>query len=419
MVSINFSGRKASFISVCTLSGFFTSLYVLTDSIAMTYVPNPILYGMYTIIGGLIVTVFLWLALAIPTPSKKRLGNILDADFKIKNIFLSRKMLSYISLASLFNASSMLIYLYGVLHFDPSLMLPLMQFVVIYLLLTEFIASKDLPTIVEIQSITMITLGAMIVTLTPEMDIDLMTMFLVLGPLNLLNGLSTFFQKKAKTEKFPDGSKIDAINLRLWMVIGLFTIYGLFSLPILFTTNDFQEFLQYLIVGVQWASLSMTLTFFAYSFWLKGLDTGKTYIVNALVSISVVFSVPITLVAVTFVNPLIFGSEVSLEPFLWVLKGIGSTLIFIGILSMVLAEVRGYILVKLEVGSLNEDVLNQIRSINGVQSVSSVFGEYDLLIEYRIRSIGKVVKTIIRQVAKIKGVKEVHTQVVLNEIVKY
>ncbi|MHA1974796.1 MAG: Lrp/AsnC ligand binding domain-containing protein [Candidatus Hodarchaeales archaeon] len=419
MVSINFSGRKASFITVCTLSGFFTSLYVLTDSIAVTYIPNPILYGMYTIIGGLVVTVFIWLVLAIPTPNKKRLGSVIDADFKVRNFFLSRKMLYYVFLASLFNASSMLIYLYGVLHFDPSLMLPLMQFVVIYLLLTEFITSKDLPTIVETQSITMITLGAMIITLSPEMDIDFMTIFLVLGPLNLLNGLSTFFQKKAKTEKFPDGSKIDAVNLRMWMVIGLFSIYGLFSSPVLFDTNVLREFSQYLIVGVQWAGLSMTLTFFAYAFWLKGLDTGKTYIVNALVSISVVFSVPITLAAVMFIDPHIFGSDVSLEVFFWILKSIGSVLIFIGIISMVMAEVRGYILVKIEVGAYSEEVLRQIHAVDGVQSVSSVFGEYDLLIEYRIRSIGKVIKRIIREVARIKGVKEVHTQVVMSEIVKY
>ncbi|MHA1214656.1 MAG: Lrp/AsnC ligand binding domain-containing protein [Candidatus Hodarchaeales archaeon] len=166
-------------------------------------------------------------------------------------------------------------------------------------------------------------------------------------------------------------------------------------------------------------SYKSLVTFFAYAFWLKGLDTGKTYIVNALVSISVVFSVPITLAAVVFIDPHIFGSEVSLEVFFWILKTIGSILIFIGIISMVLAEIRGYILVKIDVGAYSEEVLRQIYSVDGVQSVSSVFGEYDLLIEYRIRSIGKVIKRIIREVARIEGIKEVHTQVVMSEIVKY
>ncbi|MHA1444169.1 MAG: hypothetical protein ACTSR4_05395, partial [Candidatus Hodarchaeales archaeon] len=366
MKLIRFSGRKFTFFGVCLLSGFLRSLFVLVDSASVTFIPDPILFGVYTIVGGLIVTLLIWTVLAfIPISGKKRLGNLVDNNFRVKNLRLPFNAIRFILLASAFNALGLIIYLYGVLQFDPSLMLPLMQFVVLYLMLTEFIASKDLPTVVEIQSIVMITLGAFIVTINPEMELDLFAVFLVLFPLNLFTGLMIFFQKKALHIKYPDGGSIDAITTRVWTVFGLFIFYGLLSLPLMFFEDRFNQFFLNFSTGMILASISMIITFFAAVFRLKGLSMGKTYIVNALVSISVVFSIPITLFAVIFLDPLIFGGEVSLDPFLWILKSIGSILIFIGIVSMVLSEVRGYVLVKIKVGMPIDETMQNIQKING------------------------------------------------------
>jgi len=411
-----FSGRKFTFFSVCLFSGFLRSLFVLVDSVSVTYIPDPILFGVFTVIGGLIVTILIWTALAvIPISGKKRLGNLVDKDFQVKNLRLPFSAIRLILIASVFNALSLVLYLFGVLRFDPSLMLPLMQFVVLYLMLTEFIASKDLPTVVEIQSIVMITLGAIIVTINPEMELDLFAVLLVLFPLNFFTGLMIFFQKKALKIKYPDGRSIDAITIRVWTVFGLFIFYGLFSLPLMFVENRFEQFILNFQMGMILASISMFITFFAAAFRLRGLSMGKTYIVNALISISVVFSIPLTLFAVVFLDPLIFGGEVSLDPFLWILKTIGSFLIFIGIVSMVLSEVRGYVLVKIKVGMPIDKTMKDIQKISGVQSVSSLFGEYDIIVYYRIRSIGKVLRLIVQEIAILPGVDQVSTQIVLNE----
>ena len=414
-----FSGRKFTFFSVCLLSGFLRSLFVLVDSASVTYIPDPILFGVYTIVGGLAVTLLIWLVLAvIPISGKKRLGNLVDKDFRATNLRLPFSAIKFILLASAFNALSLIIYLYGVLQFDPSLMLPLMQFVVLYLMLTEFIASKDLPTVVEIQSIVMITLGAIIVTINPEMELNLLAVLLILFPLNLFTGLMIFCQKKALQIRYPDGRNIDAITTRVWTVFGLFIFYGLLSLPLMFVDNRFDRFILNFDLGMILASVSMIITFFAAVFRLRGLSMGKTYIVNALVSISVVFSIPLTLFAVVFIDPLIFGGEVSLNPFLWILKSIGSILIFIGIVSMVLSEVRGYVLVKIRTGTPIDETMQNIQKINGVESVSSLFGEYDLIVYYRIRSIGKILRLIIREIAQLPGVDQISTQIVLNELNK-
>ncbi len=419
-----FSGRKFNFFSICLLAGFFTSFSVLVDSIAVTFIPDPVLFGFFIIIGGMVITIIIWGVLSlVPISNHRRLGNLLDKDFKVSNMRLPLLSMKYILIASIFNAASLILYLFGVLQFDPSLMLPLMQFVVIYLMLTEFISSRDLPTIVEFQSITMITLGAIIVTINPEMELNLLAVILVLFPLNFLTGLSTFFQKRAINVKFPDGHKVDAISTRVWMVFGLFLFYGIPSLLLLGLQNRLVEFFlafsTHFSLGMAFAIVSMLITFFAQAFRLRGLSIGKTYIVNALVSISVVFSIPLTLFALIFVDPLIFGGDVSLDFFLWVLKSIGSILIFIGIISMVLSEVRGYILIKVKMGFLVTDIMTEIQKIHGVQSVSALFGEYDLIIYYRIRSVGKILKLIIREIAIIPGVETVSTQVVLREINKY
>jgi len=59
--------------------------------------------------------------------------------------------------------------------------------------------------------------------------------------------------------------------------------------------------------------------------------------------------------------------------------------------------------------------MKDIQKINGIQTVSSIFGEYDIIVYYRIRSIGKVLRLIVREIAQLPGVEQISTQIVLNE----
>jgi len=101
--------------------------------------------------------------------------------------------MSYVAIASVFNTFSAVIYFAAAAVFDPTIMLPLMQFVIIYLVLTESIIDRDSPSLVEVQSLLMVALGAFLATIKPG-ELDLLLFCLVLGPLNLFTALSIYFQ---------------------------------------------------------------------------------------------------------------------------------------------------------------------------------------------------------------------------------
>ena len=93
-------------------------------------------------------------------------------------------------------------------------------------------------------------------------------------------------------------------------------------------------------------------------------------------------------------------------------------MVFIGIYALAVTESRGYILVKTKIGFSNI-VMEGISKINGILSVSSVFGEYDLLITFRIRSTGKYLRLIIRKIASIEGIEKVYTHIILKRKENY
>lgn len=409
---IGFKSTKNTLYIVCILSGLLTSCYVLVDTIVLVkFIPDAIVFGYQTIIGGLIISLLIWLLLfIIPLPNNKKLGQLFEPRFG-KISYPSKEIIKYILIASVFNAGGMLIYFLAVQSFNPSLILPLMQFTILYLMIAEFIAERDLPTIVEIQAITMITLGAFTLTINPELEFDFLLILLTLGPLNLFSGLNTYFQKKASAVNI-NGKTIDSLTLRLLSVVSLAIVFGIIGFPLLLLDNRISMFIETLGIGILFAMISMGIAFFSYAFWLRGLSIGKTYIVNALVAVSIVFSIPLTLVVIVF-EPSLLAGELTTDLFSWIMRIIGSILVFIGIFALAITESRGYILAKTRIGSLNS-VMEELSKINGVVSVCSILGEYDLIIAFRIRSTGKLLRLIMRKIASIEGIESINTQIILK-----
>ncbi len=81
-------------------------------------------------------------------------------------------------------------------------------------------------------------------------------------------------------------------------------------------------------------------------------------------------------------------------------------------------KVIPYILISVDLGE-SDNILRDLIKIKEVRSASVVSGIYDLIVYYRIRSIGKVLRLIVREIAQLPGVDQVSTQIILNELNKF
>ncbi|MCC6015491.1 MAG: Lrp/AsnC ligand binding domain-containing protein [Desulfurococcaceae archaeon] len=78
---------------------------------------------------------------------------------------------------------------------------------------------------------------------------------------------------------------------------------------------------------------------------------------------------------------------------------------------------RALILINTEVGA-EEEVLDMVRKIEGVQNASLVYGIYDLFVEIEAESIEKLKDVITSKIRKIPKVKSTVTMIVVSTSVK-
>ncbi|MHA1258747.1 MAG: hypothetical protein ACTSRO_03755, partial [Candidatus Heimdallarchaeaceae archaeon] len=126
-------------------------------------------------------------------------------------------------------------------------------------------------------------------------------------------------------------------------------------------------------------------TFLSIVFYSRALTMGKMSIVRALRSISVVSALPITALASIWIPSLISSGS-------WtgtniILKTSGSILILVGMIAISLSETRAILLANVKQGEKLE--IEELTKIKGVENVSFITGTYDLLINIKMRSIGK------------------------------
>lgn len=69
---------------------------------------------------------------------------------------------------------------------------------------------------------------------------------------------------------------------------------------------------------------------------------------------------------------------------------------------------NAYILAKLEAG-MDQDVLNQVRKLEGVKNATPTYGIYDLLVEVSFDSMEDLDKFMFQGIRRISGVKETAT----------
>ncbi|HUT80919.1 MAG TPA: Lrp/AsnC ligand binding domain-containing protein [Candidatus Bathyarchaeia archaeon] len=445
--------RKYTFIILAVLSGIIGAIWVAIDNyVGAEIVQNEYAFAIQSMLIGTIVSVLFVLILWIPV-SKKPLENLiakfsknkysqtdnqqinavdqhppLKKSAKRKYSFLgqyidpqfygikipNKKMFLWLGLSGLFSGIQTLVYFILIKDMDISVFLPASQFVVVYLLIGDLVIDKSKPAAIEIQSIIMIVIGVILAAIDLSSSsttswVDLVLVFLVL---NTSAAVYVIFQKKAVGTKDAKGKTLDSTNIRLWTLffMSFFTI--VFTLPFM-NSGGWDMFKSTFVKGLFPIALSMLLVYIARIFYVRALAMGKMSIVNTLSSVSVVAGIPIALIGSLLSEAAFTLPEGPQAWIVWLLRGIGAILVFVGIVGLSMSEVKIMILAKVKGGEICD--IAKIKSIPGVERVSAITGKFDLMIILRSRTIGRGYQPIVDQLANMPCLDEIVSSTILKE----
>jgi len=276
----------------------------------------------------------------------------------------------------------------------------------------ESINEKDMPTLSEIQSILIVTFGAILGSLTLSGSINvtgLLIVFLVINPGWMLLSI---YQRKLKKMKI-NNSTNDSVNIRFWNVLfsTIMTIGIIFIFDMILGTRNLQLGFQASFDHFLPASVISIGSFFALVLYIRSLGIGKASIVQAIRSSTIIFSIPVSIILSYFaiIDPF------SLDPTFLVIKFIGISIMVLGIISFSLNLVSAYIYINMKPGYPIKETMRTIWNIRGVTSVSATAGTYDLIVKIRIRALVKGYEKIIKKIEQIEGIDQFKYESVLKE----
>ena len=385
---------------------------VVFDVIALNSVTiTPLAYGFIAQWTSFAVTFLAVCVLSIKwsrTGRKRSLGYHLDPDFDRLRL-LPRTPMIYIILAGAFAGISTFFYYILAGSSNASTVLPYGQLVIIYLLVGDLLAEKDTPTIIEIQSIISILFGVLLVGATPG-GFDILTLLIVLGPLNVSSAFVTYYQRKAKRYELRPGLRVDSLNMRVWSLLVLNTVMSAFSLPFMSSSAWQSMIASFLPLLGLMIGTSLT-AFFSIIMYVRALGRGKMAVVNSLSSISVILGIPVTVIG-NLLIPGAFG-VIDGDAFLWSLKMFGVILVMIGVIALEASDVRSVVLIKVK--PLTGDLLPELFAIKGVEKAAALAGPHDYLLSIKSRNLTKTRSLILKRIQKIEGISDVETLVVIKE----
>jgi DNA-binding Lrp family transcriptional regulator len=406
--------RKYLFYALAFTSAIISAIVVGIDTtITELFIDNPWAFGISCFLVGILITLLIGLILSIPIGNNQSIGSkFIDPSFK--HLRLVRKNeLKYHIIAGMSNSLLTLSYFILLITLrEPSVVLPFSQIVILYLLVVDSFAEKNVPTLIEIQSAVIVTFGAILGSITLSGEISLMALAIVFLIYCPAWALFSIYQRKLKLLKV-ERKHNDAINIRFWNVVFgcIFTLVFVSIYDLTQNTSHIMEGLNASVQNFGWVALTMSVTFFAFVFYIRALGIGKASITQAVRSSVIIFTIPVSiLLAFLGIIPLF-----SLDPVWLIIKFIGIILIILGILSFALTLTKAYIFIKIKPGAPIEKVMKQLWNIRGVTRVTAVAGKYDFIIKIRTRTLVKGYEQIIRKVEEIPGIKEYRWQSVLRE----
>jgi DNA-binding Lrp family transcriptional regulator len=388
------------------------TIAVIFDIVALNTVAiDALTYGFLAQWTSFIVTFLAVAFLSIKKKAngkKRALGYRLDPDFdKLK--LLPRRPMLYIVIAGVFAGISTAAYYVLAGSSDASTVLPYGQLVIMYLLIGDLMADKDTPTIIEIQSIISILFGVLLVGATPG-GFDILTLLIVLGPLNISSALVTYYQRKTKRYELRPGLRVDSLNMRVWSLLVLNLVLSAFSLPFLEPSSWDVMITSFVPLLGLMVGTSLT-AFLSIVMYVRALGRGSMAVVNSLSSISVVLGIPVTLIG-SLMLPGAFGI-LEADAFLWTLKIFGVILVVIGVIALEASDIRSLVIIKVK--PQTGDLLPQLFDIKGVEKVAALAGPHDYMLTIKSRNLAKTRSMILKRIQKIPGIDDVETLVVIKD----
>ncbi len=408
------SRRSATtvFYSLALGSGIMRTFSVMFDIFALNTVTiDALTYGFLTQWTSFVVT---FLAVAFLSIKRKKngkkqaLGYSIDPDFDRIRL-LPRKPMLYIVISGVFAGISTLAYYVLAGSIDASTILPYGQLVIIYLLIGDLMAEKDTPTIIEIQSIISILIGVLLVGATPG-GFDILTLLIVLGPLNISSAMLTYYQRKTKRYELRPGLRVDSLNMRVWSLFVLNLVFGLFSVPFMSPTS--WQVMASSFVPLSGLMIGTSITaLFSIVMYVRALGRGSMAVVNSLSSISVVLAIPMTIIG-NLIIPGAFGLLDS-SVFFWTLTMFGVILVMIGVIALEASDVRSLVLIKVK--PQTGDLLPHLFDIKGVEKAAALAGPHDYILTIKSRNLAKTRSMILKRIQKIPGIADVETLVTIKD----
>jgi DNA-binding Lrp family transcriptional regulator len=405
--------RKYLFYVLAFTAAIISAINSGIDATVSTlFIPDGWALGFATFAVGIPVTLLLGLVFSIPLKGRSFGSRVADPSFKRLRI-LRREEVFPQTMAALGNA----LYTVGyfalfVLIEDPSVVLPFTQVVILYLVAIESINDKDMPTLSEIQSILIVTFGAILGSLSLSGSLNLESLLIVFFVINPGWVLLTIYQRKLKWTKI-DGQYNDSINIRFWNVLFSCVITALliFVYDLMMGSNHLAAGVAASVSQFWWIALISFGAFFAFVFYIRALGIGKASVVQAVRSSTIMFSIPVSL----FIASLGIIEPFSFDPVLLTIKAIGIIIMMLGIVSFALNLVKAYIFIRVKPGYPLDETMQKLWNIRGVTRVTATAGKYDFIVKIRIRALVKGYEKIIRKVEDIKAIDSYKWESVLKE----
>lgn len=382
-------------------------------TVSSLYITDVWALGLAIFLVGIPVTIVFGLFFSIPYKKGKSIGSkVVDPSFKRLRLLKKQEVKPQI-LAALGNA------LYTVGYFalftiigDPSVVLPFTQAVILYLVAIESINDKDMPTLSEIQSILIVTFGAILGSISLSGSLNLESIIIVFFIINPGWVLLTVYQRKLKWLRI-NGEFNDSINIRFWNILFATLITGIiiFVFDAVMGTNHLAAGLSATVDQFFWALLIAIGAFFALILYIRALGIGKASVVQAVRSSTIIFSIPVSLTLASFG----IIDSFPLDPTMLVIKAIGIIIMMLGIVSFALNLVKAYIFINVKPGYPLEETMNQLWNIRGVTRVTITAGKYDFIVKIRTRTLVKGYEKIIRRIEDIPAVDSFKWESVLKE----
>jgi len=404
--------KKYLFYVLAFSSSIIAALLSGVDVILEQYLKNPFVLGLSIFYLGFIIALLLTLFLSISYKGTTIGARTIDPSFQ-KIRFPKKQEIKYHLLAGAGNAILTFGYFWLlILIKDPSLVLPFSQVVILYLVIIESITEKNTPTLVEIQSSVIVTLGAILGSISLSGTINLESLAIVFLIINPGWVLQSIYQRKLKMMKIGNRPN-DSINIRLWNVTiaCLFTMVFVLFYDYFTGANNFIESINGSIKHFGWLSLVGIGTFFSYVFYIRALGIGKASITQAVKASIIIFTIPVSIALAYFG----FIDPISTEPVLILIRVCGIILMLLGIISFALTLIKAYIFIKMKPGYPIEKTMKKLWDIKGVNRVTAVAGDYDFIVKIRTRTLVKGYERIIRKIEEVEGIKEFKWQSVLKD----